>query len=436
MSRIVFDYARPVVESDPARNDIACFVGLARVTGTALPSAIQNWLTLHGWTNGPLARSLNPPFTDIPIPLESYATFTALFDPGGSADSDGTDYLAAAVRSFFAQGGRRCYVVCMGEPLLTAGDDPQAKLASLLPGDLYAVDDRRSWHGVGHLGGLPDVSFLILPDLPALSASAFQRAVGVTPVAVSGASQFVECTPPASNPPPIPLYPLPAPRLTPDDYKQTWAPAVQKILDYLNNNNIREIQFVAAFPLPQDLDAAAAAENPSSAALAQDIHSVITCQFLENIPNGATEPPPVQTRSTAFLQLSYPWLKTTGSHVLNESLEPAGWRARRNPRAQCAHPRSLPRRHQNRTRRDLRCLAIFAATGIGSAHRAVGMGRQFLEASDHPVQPVWIYPRGSPPAFRCHHLSGRSLPPRVRASSGLGNIASVPPVGRANCLPQ
>ncbi len=33
MSRIVFDSARPVVESDPARNDVACFVGLARVTG-------------------------------------------------------------------------------------------------------------------------------------------------------------------------------------------------------------------------------------------------------------------------------------------------------------------------------------------------------------------------------------------------------------------
>ncbi len=30
MSRIVFDSARPVVESDPARNDVACFVGLAR----------------------------------------------------------------------------------------------------------------------------------------------------------------------------------------------------------------------------------------------------------------------------------------------------------------------------------------------------------------------------------------------------------------------
>lgn len=87
MSRIQFDFARPVVESDPARQDIACFVGLARVTGTALPAAIQDWLKLRGWTDGPAARSIDPPFLDIPIPVESYATFTSLFDPGGSASS-------------------------------------------------------------------------------------------------------------------------------------------------------------------------------------------------------------------------------------------------------------------------------------------------------------------------------------------------------------
>jgi len=52
MSSILFDCARPVVESHPARNDIACFVGLARAIGTALPLAIQDWLTAHGWCDG------------------------------------------------------------------------------------------------------------------------------------------------------------------------------------------------------------------------------------------------------------------------------------------------------------------------------------------------------------------------------------------------
>ncbi len=331
MSRVAFDYARPLVESDPARTDIACFVGLARVTGTALPAAIEDWLEKHGWTDGPLARSIDPPFTDIPIPIETYATFTSLFDAGGSASSYGTDYLAAAVRSFFAQGGRRCYIVRMGDPV-SPGDDAAAqnglsgkaqKLAALLPGSLYAPDDRRSWHGVGHLGGLPDVSFLALPDLPALCASAPTAATGVTAAVPAGPSQFVECSPPVPVLKPTPLYTLPAPRLTQDDYNQRWAPSVDAILTYLRQSQIREIQFVAAFPLPEDLDAAAALEHPDSAELAQDIHDVIQDQMPENISGGTDADPPADPGlSTAFLQLSYPWLKTSGSYVLNESLEP------------------------------------------------------------------------------------------------------------------
>jgi len=330
MSRIVFDNARPVVETDPARNDIALFVGLARATGTALPAAVLAWLQAHGWTDGPLARSTDPPFTDIPIPVESYGTFTSLFDPGGSPSSYGTDYLAAAVRSFFAQGGRRCYVVRMGDPVtpadivLQAGTSGlQNKLTSLMPGDLYAADDRRSWHGVGHLGGLPEVSFVAIPDLPLLSASQATVAVGTVPAVITGPAQFVVCAPESPEPPPTPLYSLPAPRLTPDDYAQRWAPSLQTILQYLSTNGIRNIQLVAAFPMPQDLDPAAAIENPSSTALAQDIHDVITSQMVENIPAGYDNDVPAGPGlSTAFLQLTYPWLKTTGSGVLNESLEP------------------------------------------------------------------------------------------------------------------
>ena len=115
-----------------------------------------------------LSRRIGPPFTDIPLPIESYATFTALFDPGGSANSFGTDYLAATVRSFFAQGGRRCYLVVMDNPVCPDDDKDgnstsrATKLQAILPVGIYAVDDRRSWHGIGHLGGLPDVSFLAL----------------------------------------------------------------------------------------------------------------------------------------------------------------------------------------------------------------------------------------------------------------------------------
>ena len=312
MSRILFDVARSLADSDPARADVACFVGLARPIGIALPMAVQDWLQAHGWT-GPFSRPIGPPFTDIPIPVENYAAFTALFDPGGSPASFGTDYLAAAVRSFFAQGGRRCYVVCMDSPVTPADTaaDKQKKLSELLPGDLFAADDRRSWHGVGHLGGLPDVSYLALPDLPVLVASTPSAAVGAIPVTPSGPVMFQECSQPVTAPPPIPLFTASAPRLTPADYA-VWAANVTTMLTRIQKD-FREVQFVAAFPLPQDLDAAAAAENPSSSALAQDVHDAIAVQMPEAPGDGL---------STAFLQLSYPWLKTTGSSVLSESLEP------------------------------------------------------------------------------------------------------------------
>jgi len=69
------------------------------------------------------------------------------------------------------------------------------------------------------------------------------------------------------------------------------------------------MQFVAAFPLLQDLDAASA-----------DIHDVIAAQMPELVPpldGGAPG-----NISSAFLQLGYPWLKTAGSNVLLEQLEP------------------------------------------------------------------------------------------------------------------
>lgn len=387
MSRILFDVARPVVDSDPARADVACFVGLARAIGTALPQAVQDWLQARGWTDGitstlaaavgvadtqialstpfgggrppflfidqemmsvdgidssgktltvgrgaqgtaaaphaagasvqgvvsAFSRPIGPPFSDIPIPIENYAAFTALFDPGGSPVSFGTDYLAAAVRSFFAQGGRRCYVIRMDLPVTPTDKaaDKSIKLAKVLPGDLYAADDRRSWHGVGHLGGLPDVSFLALPDLPVLVSSTPSAAMGAVPVSPTGPAQFVECPQPVTGPAPVPLFTAAAPRLSPADYA-TWAANVSPVLTLIQEN-FREVQLVAAFPLPQDLDAAAAAENPSSDALAQDVHDAIASQMPEFPGVGL---------STAFLQLSYPWLKTTGSNVLSESLEP------------------------------------------------------------------------------------------------------------------
>jgi uncharacterized protein len=324
MSRIIFENERPPAEVDPARTDVACFVGLIRnVPGATLPPAVVTWLTQRGWIGGRFARyqvtspPTSPPtwpIEDIPIPIETYPAFTALFDAGGSPQSFGTDYVAAAVRTFFAQGGKRCYVVRMDDPVAPgeSSASKSIKLSKLLPTTTDAQDDQRGWHGAGHLNGLPDVSFLALPDLPILTASLPVQAIGNEPAAPSAPAQFLECAPPDVVPPTPAQYLAAAPRLTPDDYA-SWAAAVRSVTQFLaNGGNLREMLLVAAFPLPLDTDVAAASENPSDA-LTQDLHDVISAQMPEALGEGI---------STAFLQLAYPWLRTSGSNVLLEGLEP------------------------------------------------------------------------------------------------------------------
>jgi hypothetical protein len=323
MSRVIFDNQPAAPQLNPGRADIACFVGLVRVLPAAtVPAGMASWLRSLGYSNSQIAT-----ITNIPILLESYVGFTSIFDDGSSRAYFGTDYVATAIRSFFAQGGKRCYVVRVGDPV-TATETPQqktSKLKALLPGATYAPDNARSWTGVGILSALEDVSFLATPDLPILCASSRDGATGQLPAKPSGPEEFVECSQGDITPQQYRTFPTPAPRLKSADYA-TWAKSIATILNYLaggsitNQLHLREIQFVAAFPIPQDLDPAAAAEVPSSAEIAQDIHQVIAAQMPEIVPpEGMVISGNI---SSAFLQLSYPWLKTSGSGVLLESLEP------------------------------------------------------------------------------------------------------------------
>lgn len=322
MSRIVFDDQRPSPAMHPGRADVACFVGLVRLAGgtplTTIPAGLLPWFAQQGWISGPFARSSAELLSllDVPVPVESFANFTSLFDPGGRTLGTGSDYLAAAVRSFFAQGGHRCYVVRLGDPIAHS-DAPAALLAKLAVDDIYAADDPRGWSGVTHLAGLPDVSFLLLPDLPVLSASLPPKLSYAPSAAPTGPEQFVACSTADLTPSSMSTFSAPAPTLAPKDY-QGWAAVVATVLQYLSNS-AREVQLVAAMPLPlpqtPDIATSAAAPAGSPALLATDIHDVLLAQFDEQ----GTLP---ASLSTAFLQLGYPWLKTTGSSVLNQGLEP------------------------------------------------------------------------------------------------------------------
>jgi hypothetical protein len=322
MSRVIFDNTPQAPAFNPGRADVACFVGLAPVLdGARLSAGMASWLSSLGYRPDRIA-----PIYNVPVLIESYAAFSAIFDDAQAGTGRGTDYLATAVRSFFAQGGKRCYVVSVDKPV-TSDDSPQtkaAKLQEILPNTAFTPDDVRSWTGVGNLGALEDVSFLVTPDLPILCASQPTGAIGQVPTIPAGPEQFVVCSQGDITPRQYRTFPSPAPRLTVADYAR-WAASVAAILNYLSSGvlthqlHLHEIQFVAAFPMPADFDPATDAEKPSSAEIAQDIHEIIGARMPEIAPDDGDFS--ASNISSSFLQLAYPWLKTTGSSILLESLE-------------------------------------------------------------------------------------------------------------------
>ena len=85
-------------------------------------------------------------------------------------------YLGAAVRRFFAQGGRRAIVVRVGDPWPfmdaagTRAANRTARIARLVPQFVvpslpFDPTDPRTWRGIQHLYGLPDASLVCMPDL-------------------------------------------------------------------------------------------------------------------------------------------------------------------------------------------------------------------------------------------------------------------------------
>lgn len=305
MAGVVFEEQAPIVPSAPNRLDIALMVGFVRVRASAaLPASMGQWLDERGWTSKRYADH-RAQLLDLPIPIDHWDQFDQLFawERRTSSGRDGSTYLGAAVRSFFAQGGRRCYVVRAGDPLALESTR-QYRLDSiprLLPGYPIHFDptptDRQSWSGLGHLFGLPDVSFVCLPDLP--EAVSMDRQRVSLPNPPSGPTAvFEECsvqlpTPPAD----VTVRDVRAPRCSEAGYKD-WSTAVNLVTSVLANKR-REVVFVAAVPLPE------------------------STLNLDGVAADPTEDARGIRASAAFLQLVYPWIRTPGSISLPENLEPA-----------------------------------------------------------------------------------------------------------------
>lgn len=327
MDGLSFVTALPAIGSDPARADIACFVGFVPRRGPAgprekgetdekylqrqVPESLRTWLDANNWrpnrdgrTAEDLAELLN-----VPVPIASWEIFDQLFawderSVETSAGEQCDTLMGAAVRSFFAQGGRTCYVVRLGDPWpVLSPKNPIEDGSSFLPKfpEPSAVE-RSSWKGIGHLLGLPDVSFLCLPDL--VEIFAVQPVEGTPEKVTLPPEEFVECAEESAPLPARKLTGIPAPRLDENGF-QSWRALVARMGDFLEKK-AREVQLVAAIPLP--VDAQAVAGRPGSAQL---VHAAGKAQWRESARIGR-----------AFVQMVYPWLRTRNSDALPGGVEP------------------------------------------------------------------------------------------------------------------
>lgn len=336
MTGLRFTAQAPLVAINPNRSDVACFVGFVGRRRSPVPVAIAAWLRDRGWQSGPYARpgaqtdaADHISLEDVPVPIDSWAVFNQLFAPDErliSADSVrvGSTYLGAAVRAFFVQGGRRCYVVRMGDPwpIATGRSDRISFVSQLIPG--YRADgpgvldgnpsDRAAWHGIGHLYGLSEVSFLALPDLCDAIADDPTEPSGDLPPIRKAPERFVACSAPQSAPERDRSFrAIPAPRCTETGY-QSWARALNLIVSWLEQQrhqiSLRPVQLVAAVPMPQT-------EILSNGNLLAFLESAGALFALTRSSEDRSQAGLV----SRVVQLVYPWVRSPGAVTLPEQLE-------------------------------------------------------------------------------------------------------------------
>ena len=341
MSRIIFQPELPVVHSAPNRTDIACFIGfLSLRQGAKIPGAITTWLSQQVLPK----RAGVDILKDVPVPIDDWAVFDRLFawDQRSNNPDDGGTYVGCAVRSFFAQGGRKCYIIRMGDSVSPAvlQQHKNDLLGGLIPGTVIATDkgdldflldpvkvaagDRANWSGIGHVFGLPDVSYICFPDLPELVAHAPEAKPNIAEPPPKE-EHFVECSPELQTPPDTITPEITAPRCNDQGYT-LWARVLQRLQGLARQDAlIREMQLIAAIPLPDEGSAASTdifnylSGNDAGLGVLAHLPSLeevfLPHQILPSVASDSS------ARYGAFVQLAYPWLRTNRSASLAEGLE-------------------------------------------------------------------------------------------------------------------
>jgi hypothetical protein len=285
---------------------------------------------------------------NLPIAVESFATFDALFawEQRGIRDRvvHAGDPLVAtplgvALRAFFGEGGRRAYVVRTGDPshvFDTATDrfaacfaqdagasdtsvfDTESDRCPQLPGIRRMV--RRGllaglaetgrpaamaaadWVGLEHVYGLTDASFVLLPDLIDACAQAVPSELPPAQQ-VAAPERFADCVDEAP-----PVNPSPGRRLSPPRLNSlglaVWHQLVSSALRLLDNPgrafHRRDVQLLTSLPLLGD-----GRDLPAPA------------QWLDWMAQAPGWMSPLVDGSAGLLsdrlQLAYPWLRSADS---------------------------------------------------------------------------------------------------------------------------
>lgn len=259
----------PAIEpSHPARADIALFVGwTTRRAGSAVPPAVRRWLRerrhLADWAGPTPTLPTDPaaadPLLDMPVPIDQWPTFDALFDwharpLSAGANDHADDHLGLAVRDFFANGGRKCYVVRLGEPWAVTptptASQRAAALAQLLPLAGAASWQSHTWRGIDHAAALADVSLVLVPDLPSLLATPPRRLAGDAAEPLGEPEVFVECAATQTAAPAVAGVRLIAAPVLDDDAMAAWCATAAQLRERLALRR-RDLMLLLAVPLPQ-----------------------------------------------------------------------------------------------------------------------------------------------------------------------------------------
>lgn len=381
--RLSLREAAPPGAGLPTRADVAVFVGLVGRTAALVPASVIEALTKAGWA-GPGAFARTPEnvatLLDVPVPVESWGAFEALYAWDQRLQESGAPFtiptrLGLAVRSFFAEGGAKAWIVRTGDPLplivaapvehdsqgnvmpatpqaaidhaievarakrllitWPAGGGPSdaAQRVALVPG--LGCEGEASapatWHGVEHIWGIDDAAMLLLPDLPELLAPA-PEPVADLPKPTAFPENWKDCATPAPglvidarrNRPAVA-----APRLDRAGYL-AWKDTIRAVLEKLNaprgSAHRRDVMLLAALPLPSLAPGATPIRSEAWPLPLLDESNVLVPEKrdAQNKLVAAAVTQRLFDQSalgSARLQLAWPWIETAASTRLPEGLE-------------------------------------------------------------------------------------------------------------------